>query len=122
MFLVEKNLISSNPSPILERLYSEGANFKMLSSKSLAAEKDPSRDTSGEPDETMILSPGSAGTIAKALDVPELEVELDRAIWQVEKSIKENEEKLEVKASLDKAAAAETKLAKAKGDEEKKST
>lgn len=103
MYLVEKGLISVKPSSTLETLYSTGASSKPLNSKALAEEKDPSRDTTTEPEEEMVLTPDSAGVIAKALEVPELEAELDRAIWQVEKSIKDNEEKLEAKHKADDA-------------------
>lgn len=103
MYLVEKGLISVKPSSILETLYSTGASSKPLNSKALAEEKDPSRNTTTEPEEEMVLTPDSAGVIAKALEVPELEAELDRAIWQVEKSIKENEEKLKAKHKADEA-------------------
>ncbi len=41
--------------------------------------------------------------IAKALEMPELEVELERAIWQVEKALKGKEELEEEKKELDKA-------------------
>lgn len=36
----------------------------------------------------MLLSPSSGKVIADYLEVPELEAEIERAAWQVEKSLK----------------------------------
>lgn len=41
-----------------------------------------------EPDEQMVLFDSDAKKIADELEVPELEVEVNRAIWQVEKVLK----------------------------------
>lgn len=47
---------------------------------------------SSQPSEQMLLS-GSDGTlISKCLDIPEIGPEVERAVWQVERSIKANEE------------------------------
>ena len=43
-------------------------------------------------DEQMILAKGSGKTIAEALDVPALEVEIERALWQVKRAIKSRRE------------------------------
>ena len=43
-----------------------------------------------------MLTQASGRLLMKELDIPELEVELERAIWQVERSIrKQKEEQLE---------------------------
>ena len=43
-------------------------------------------------DEQMILAKGSGKTIAEALDVPGLDVEIERALWQVKRAIKSRRE------------------------------
>jgi hypothetical protein len=37
--------------------------------------------------ETLLLSQANAARMAQALDIPQLEIELERAIWQVETAI-----------------------------------
>lgn len=41
----------------------------------------------------MILHKSSGKKIAEALNIPELDMELDRAVWQVEKALKAEKEK-----------------------------
>ena len=53
--------------------------------------------------EALVLDKWNSKLIAKALQIPELEVELDRAIWQVETALKGREELIEEKEELDKA-------------------
>jgi len=51
-----------------------------------------SKDGQGDdnqPNEALLLDRWNSKLIAKALEIPELEVELDRAIWQVENALKE---------------------------------
>ncbi len=36
----------------------------------------------------MVLHKSDGKRIAEALEIPELDVELDRAVWQVEKALK----------------------------------
>jgi hypothetical protein len=43
----------------------------------------------------MLLTQESRKELAKALDVPELELELERAIWQVEQAIEKQKEQQE---------------------------
>jgi Mlc titration factor MtfA (ptsG expression regulator) len=50
----------------------------------------------------MVLHKSNCKPIATALGVPELEVELDRAIWQVEKVLHAEQELLEEKKELEK--------------------
>jgi hypothetical protein len=52
----------------------------------------------------MVLTKESSKLIAGALEVPELEMELDRAIWQVENKLNGEQELKEEKEELDKAA------------------
>lgn len=57
----------------------------------------------GENEEKMLLSKSSGQLFAKYLDVPELAVEVERAVWQVEKALKAQQELKEEKAEPDAA-------------------
>lgn len=56
----------------------------------------------------MLLDRWNSKLIAKALETPELEVELERAIWQVETMLKSQQELKEEKEELDKATSEAT--------------
>jgi hypothetical protein len=62
-----------------------------------------SQGAENKPNEALILDKWNSKLIAKALEVPELEVELDRAVWQAKNSLKGQEELKEEKKGLDKA-------------------
>ena len=53
--------------------------------------------------ERMLLSKPSGQLFAGHLDVPELAIEIERAVWQVEKALKAQNELREEKAELDAA-------------------
>lgn len=59
--------------------------------------------TPGPEKEALVLDRWNSKLIAKALQIPELEVELDRAIWQVETALRGKDELIEEKEDLDKA-------------------
>jgi hypothetical protein len=61
-----------------------------------------------KPSETLLLDRWNSKLIAKALEIPELEVELERAIWQVETAMKSQQELKEEKEELDKATSETT--------------
>lgn len=54
-------------------------------------------------EERMLLSASSGQLFAKYLDVPELAVEVERAVWQVERALKAQQELREEKVKLDHA-------------------
>ena len=56
---------------------------------------------SGEPPERMLLSKGSGKQIAEHLEIPAIEVEVERAVWQVDNAIKAQAELQEEKKHLD---------------------
>ncbi|KAH8656170.1 mitochondrial K+-H+ exchange-related-domain-containing protein [Tricladium varicosporioides] len=88
-FLLENNLIKHAPSQILDELYSSGKqHFDIGSSKG-------SKDI-----EEMVLHKSNGKRIAEALKIPELDVELDRAVWQVEKALKAEQELKEEKKKM----------------------
>ncbi|KAL2255482.1 hypothetical protein VTK26DRAFT_3265 [Humicola hyalothermophila] len=97
-FLVKNNLLALTPSPVLDAVYAEQKEPLPWTSK-------PTTDDHGEPliqsnpssfptgsrnptGETMLLSQANGKRMTQALDLPQLEVELERAIWQVEMAIK----------------------------------
>lgn len=54
-------------------------------------------------EERMLLSKSSGQIIADYLDVPQLAAEVERAVWQVEKALKNKQELKDEKAELDAA-------------------
>jgi hypothetical protein len=51
----------------------------------------------------MVLHKSDGKRIAEALEIPELSVELDRAVWQVEKALQAEKELREERSKLDSA-------------------
>lgn len=62
------------------------------------------RDSTSEED-SMVLHKSDGKRIAQALEIPELDIELDRAVWQVEKALTAEKELKQEKAKLDEANA-----------------
>jgi hypothetical protein len=79
-FLLENKLITAKPSKILDELYSTGK--QSFDAQSISSSEEAS---SAAPEEKMLLHKSNGKRIAEALGIPELDVELDRAVWQVEK-------------------------------------
>lgn len=95
-FLVQNNLLSIAPSPALDSIYpSLLASAEEEKKFSSTGHNQASLNNTKLPEEEMmLLSQENGRQLVKALDVPELEVELERAIWQAEDAIrKENEER-----------------------------
>ncbi|KAH6673588.1 mitochondrial K+-H+ exchange-related-domain-containing protein [Halenospora varia] len=91
-FLLDNKLIKHSPSQVLDELYSSGKQpFNIGSS------------TGSEDVEKMVLHKSNGKRIAEALKIPELDVELDRAVWQVEKALKVEQELKEEKKQMDRA-------------------
>jgi hypothetical protein len=85
------------PSPVLDEVYAEQKDPLPStpepttdSSETLVNSPGPfSPNGAQNPDgETMLLSQAKGKQMTQALDLPQLEVELERAIWQVETAIK----------------------------------
>lgn len=87
-FLLEKNLIKAAPSKILDELYSRGNRPFHASTVELSKD---ARSVEHKEKEQMILHKSDGKLIAAALNLPEVEIELDRAVWQVEQAIKADE-------------------------------
>lgn len=99
-FLVNKSLLSLAPSPILDSIYPPLLPSSPSPAQTTETSKSDPPPSSGDEktagDEKMLLTQASGRLLMKELDIPELEVELERAIWQVERSIrKQKEEQLE---------------------------
>lgn len=113
--LLQKNLLTLTPSPILDQVY---ANQKhpLPAASEPAAEEPPILEAGKidhpKPDaaplhpegETMLLSQDNGRRMTAALDLPQLEVELERAIWQVETAIRSHNGEKDADLAADKTA------------------
>ncbi|KAI1395691.1 mitochondrial K+-H+ exchange-related-domain-containing protein [Hypoxylon fuscum] len=98
-FLCDRNFLSLAPSPILDTIYSPLLPSSPASTEPVA---DPEKAKSsidggsdiskGDQEERMLLSHDNGRQLVRALEIPELEVELERAIWQVETAIRKKKE------------------------------
>ncbi|KAL2061103.1 hypothetical protein VTL71DRAFT_9155 [Oculimacula yallundae] len=102
-FLLDNKLIKATPSKILDDLYSNG---EQPFDPALSKGEKPSTVVDGiDLGERMVLHKSNGKRIAEALDIPELEVELDRAVWQVEKALREKHDLKEEQRDLEAANA-----------------
>ncbi|KAI0132741.1 mitochondrial K+-H+ exchange-related-domain-containing protein [Xylariales sp. AK1849] len=94
-FLSSNNLLALAPSPVLDSIYPallpSGTTSKSPSEPAKSDSAAPSHAATAE-EETLLLTQEGGRELVKALDVPELEVEVERAIWQVETAIKKGRE------------------------------
>ena len=106
-FLLENKLIELYPSEILRLAYIEAEMDKTMGEldKEMAKIRSGSSidSVSDIQKERMLLSKPSGQLFAGHLDVPELAIEVERAVWQVEKALKAQNELREEKAELDAA-------------------
>lgn len=109
-FLLDNRLVKPKPSLILDELYASG-KLRYDAASRLSPEK--SQEDLKDLEEEMVLHKSDGTRIAKALDLPELDIELDRAVWQVQKAIQAAKDLKEEKRDLDDAA---KKLEKEKRD------
>lgn len=72
-WLIQNRLLSAAPSDKLDSLYPKGA---------------PSIDDAHKIQEKMLLTNKQAQVFSEALEMPALAIELERAVWQVEQSLK----------------------------------
>ena len=106
-FLLENKLIELYPSEVLRMAYIEAEMDMAMGEldKEMGSIR-PGSIINSVPDnqkETMLLSKYSGQLFAGHLDVPELAIEVERAVWQVEKALKSQNELSEEKAELDAA-------------------
>ena len=101
-FLLDNKLVNATPSKILDDLYSNGAQpFDPALAKGV--EKSTTSADGIDLEERMVLHKSNGKRIAEALELPELDVELDRAVWQVEKALREKHELKEEQRDLKEA-------------------
>ena len=98
-FLLDNKLIVPKPSQTLDELYSTG---KAPFDHTEPSTEKPST-SSGAKEEKMVLHKSNGSRIVDALQIPELNIELDRAVWQVEKALQAEKELKEEKIRLDTA-------------------
>jgi hypothetical protein len=98
-FLLENKLIISKPSKVLDELYATGKRSFDAGSLSSSAESPDSKQ-----EEKMALHKSDGKRISEALGIPELDLELDRAVWQVERALKADMELKDEKKNLDQAS------------------
>ncbi|KAK1752067.1 mitochondrial K+-H+ exchange-related-domain-containing protein [Echria macrotheca] len=99
-FLLKNNLLALTPSPIVDEVYAEQKQPLASTPEPTTAPAtdefktlDPPASKTPNPDgETMLLSQANGKKMTQALDLPQLEVELERAIWQVETAIRKSNE------------------------------
>lgn len=112
-FLLDHKLIQKSPSPLLDTLYSIARVDAALSGarrevERLRAGRDHGeaklQNTSDPHGEEMLLSQSSGRLIAETLEVPELEMEIERAIAQVERSLAARAELVEEKLEMESAS------------------
>ena len=96
---MQNNLAKLQASSILRTIYKE-AN---LDAASQQPQEDSQYSSSSKFEkhtpEHMLLSKSSGRIIAKRLEIPAVEVEIERAVWQVERAIKAQRELREEKKS-----------------------
>ncbi|KAJ3956110.1 hypothetical protein N0V92_007336 [Colletotrichum tropicale] len=95
-FLLDNKLLALNPSKLLNDIYHPliPANTSPTPSKPATGDVNPLKGKDeAVKDEDILLSQANGQRIAKALELPELGVEIERAIWQVNhaKKVKQEE-------------------------------
>ncbi|KAL1843326.1 hypothetical protein VTJ49DRAFT_2143 [Mycothermus thermophilus] len=111
-FLLNNNLLVPTPNPLVDAVYAAPkpplpSTPEPTTRSTPIANPDPpspgAREQNSE-GETMLLSQAEGKKMTQALDLPQLETELERAIWQVETAIK----KRRAEVAADDAAASST--------------
>lgn len=112
-FLLKNNLIKSNPSKELDELYAAG----LIHPSRQQSRDAPSptrkqaeevaeivrRQTNNETEDVMVLQNWNGKLLAERYHLPEMEIEIERAVEQVESTIKAKEEIREEKQEIEKA-------------------
>jgi hypothetical protein len=121
-FLLKHNLPTPTPSAELDEVYTAGLMYPTRQ-LSRAAPKPTEKEadeiaqvvhqqTNNETEDVMVLQRWNGKLIAEQFDLPDMEVEIERAVEQVEKSIKSDEKLNKEKMEVEKAAGKSTARAK----------
>lgn len=104
---MDKNLVKISPSKLLYTAYTEVMMDMKMQELKLGIENVGSRarqdHTPRELEEKLLLSQSSGQLIADYVGIPELAAEIQRAVWQVERSLKARRVLQEEKNDLDSA-------------------
>ncbi|KAI1736738.1 mitochondrial K+-H+ exchange-related-domain-containing protein [Xylaria scruposa] len=104
-WLLSKNFYTLSPWESLDTVYppnlSSSSPSKRESTSSPASSN--SSDESLQAPERLLLTQESGRKLAQTLNIPELEVELERAIWQVETAIEKQSEASEIEQKQSKS-------------------
>jgi hypothetical protein len=121
-FLLKHNLPTPTPSWALDEVYTAGLMYptRQLSRaapKPTEAQADEvsgvvHKQTNNETKDVMVLQRWNGKLIAEQFQLPDMEVEIERAVEQVENSIKSKDELMEEKLELEKATGSDGKRAK----------
>ncbi|KAF2870491.1 mitochondrial K+-H+ exchange-related-domain-containing protein [Massariosphaeria phaeospora] len=116
-FLLQHHLPTPAPSPMLDEVYTAGLMYPTRQISRAAprptlaqAEQVASvveQQTNDGNKDVMVLQRWNGKLIAEQFQLPDMEVEIERAVEQVEKSIKAKEELIEEKLELEMATAKE---------------
>lgn len=80
--------------------------LKQISQTSLISQE------AGEPEEQMLMSASSGAVIAGQLRIPEIQMEIDRAVWQVDRAITAQQERTGADEKEEKTASKQDTLEK----------
>lgn len=97
-FLTKSNLLTVSPSPVLDAIYATPTLPATERPPDAAADdpppegpekpasnpEDPAENEGPEPGEKVLLTPEIGKRLSEALEHPEIEVEIERALWQIE--------------------------------------
>ncbi|KAF2109835.1 mitochondrial K+-H+ exchange-related-domain-containing protein [Lophiotrema nucula] len=121
-FLLENNLPTPNPAWELDEVYTAGLMYptRQISRAAPRPSKQQAEDvakvveqqTNNGTEDVMVLQRWNGKLIAEQFKLPDMEVEIERAVEQVENSIKAKEELMEEKLELERATAEPGKTAK----------
>ena len=93
---MQNNLLTPTPSAILDEVYAHQHPLASTPEPTTGHEAEKlvgAEINSPHPNgETMLLSQEHGKKMTQALDLPQLEVELERAIWQVETAVKKSKD------------------------------
>ncbi|CAI6234286.1 unnamed protein product [Periconia digitata] len=121
-FLLAHNLPTPRPSSDLDEVYTAGLMYptraisRAAPRPTLTQAQDVARvvqqQTKDGADDVMVLQRWNGKLIAEQAKLPDMEIEIERAVEQVQRSLKAKERLAEEKLELEKATAAEGKTAK----------
>ena len=113
-FLLKHNLPTPAPSPILDEVYAAGLMYPTRALSRAAPRPTPEQaqsvaqvvhqQTNNETEDVMVLQRWNGKLIAEQFKLPDMEVEIERAVEQVEKSIKTKEQLIKEKLEQERAA------------------